>query len=229
MRDYTRARMISPVREVMGALPSMGRVMLSASAQDVTHERIGPVERVTGDQGTLRLEGRSHDARLDVASIGTLVADRTGRMGERFLPRIQALGPEGGLLYALIALDGLEPFDAALVGLALGEDAPPLEPPPPRGDPPSPEGDAAQILIDRLAEEGASLAIEFASRGLLQTWSGKAAPTKPAMGFVNIIGPDFHLHVRAGAIGSWRDEDGLHRALAPDGAETGLTVRVLDA
>jgi putative heme degradation protein len=228
-KNEGRVRIAAPPGEILALLPRMGRVMLTISAGDITHERIGPVERVSLDGNIARLEGESHRAALDIGAIGTLVADRTGRMRDRALPRVQALAPDGRALYALIALDGLEPFDAALSEVATAELVPPLPKPGDRGDPPSCDGDLVRLLVDRLAEERATIEVALESEGVVQSWSGVASPTKPAMGFVNIIQPDFHLHARAGVVASWREEGRSRHALDADGIPIGLTVRVRDA
>ena len=53
---------------------------------------------------------------------------------------------------------------------------------------------------------------------------------KPAMGFINVMKPDFHLHLRGGAVASWQRKDiggGVVEMIAQDAksAPTGLVVR----
>nr|WP_145994372.1 hypothetical protein [Mesorhizobium loti] len=53
-------------------------------------------------------------------------------------------------------------------------------------------------------------------------------PIKPAMGYVNVIQPDFHLHLKGGAVANWRREDDGEQvrflAITEDGNEIGLAV-----
>ena len=57
----------------------------------------------------------------------------------------------------------------------------------------------------------AEVTIEFRRPGLTQSWNGVIEDVKPAMGFINVMRPDFHLHLRGGAVRRWR------RAEAGDG------------
>jgi len=45
---------------------------------------------------------------------------------------------------------------------------------------------------------------------------------KPAMGFINIMRGDFHLHLKSGAVAEWRETAGERLALSAEGEEIGL-------
>jgi hypothetical protein len=182
----------------------MGRVMLTANAHGATHERIGSIGAVVPDGAMLRLTGPAHDALIDGASIGAVIADRTGRMKDKALPRLEFLNASGELIFSLICLEGLEPFDAALAPLGGGASLPEKAKPPP--DPASlEEGDPGAAPFIAAAGRAVTISIDVA--GFSQRWSGVVDAMKPAMGFINVMTPDFHLHLRGGSVARWRRTD----------------------
>jgi putative heme degradation protein len=91
------------------------------------------------------------------------------------------------------------------------------------------EGDVGAAPFEAACRAQAEITIELHREGLLQRWSGKVEAVKPAMGFINVMRPDFHLHLRAGSVHGWRvvGETGdveleAHNA---EGQATGLVVR----
>lgn len=78
---------------------------------------------------------------------------------------------------------------------------------------------------------GTEVAIEMQKPGLVQRWSGLVPAINPAMGFINIIAPDFHLHVRGGTVARWDSQDaGVNghvrlTALDADGKPIGLALQ----
>ncbi|QCI66316.1 hypothetical protein [Phreatobacter stygius] len=226
-----------PIREILpgtvadavATVGAMGRVMLAASAGGATHERIGPVAAVRHEAGTLRLSGEAHDALIDLAVIVSVVADRSGRMKDRVLPRLELLDAAGETAFSLICLDGLEPFDKAIEGLGAGTVLPEkarqtaVEPgPAPAGD------DPGANLLEAARAGGEAVTVLFRCTGLEQTWTGIIGEVKPAMGFLNIIQPDFHLHLKDHAVAHWRRDasDGAiaFHAEAADGSALGLVL-----
>ena len=101
---------------VFRCLPRMGRVMLTSRVPGVTHERMGAVESVVTEQGQVRCGGAAHDAVIDPSAIRSIIVDRTGRMKEQALPRIDFMGEGDAFVIGVVGLDGLEVFDAALAG-----------------------------------------------------------------------------------------------------------------
>lgn len=225
-----RERLACSVLEAAQATRAMGRVMLSAAANGATHERIGPVGEVLLEDGHVRLAGGAHDASIDLAVVTGVVADRSGRMKDRVLPRIEFHNAAGETLFSMIALDGLEPFDAAVAGLATGGTLPEKERPAPTGDKPAEvtETDPGAVPLHAARTSGAAIGVVFSAPGLVQRWTGTVADIKPAMGFINIIQPDFHLHLKAEAVSRWAraEADGTARLEAFDaaGMPLGLTL-----
>ena len=89
---------------------------------------------------------------------------------------------------------------------------------------------SARIVDDDNLERAAGrVTIELTRPSFRQAWVGDIPAVKPAMGFINIIRPDFHLHLKGGSVSGWRRTAGEGRlrfaALAADGGEeTGLVV-----
>lgn len=44
------------------------------------------------------------------------------------------------------------------------------------------------------------------------------------MGFLNVMTPDFHLHLEGGSVSGWRTESGRRVALDRNGRPVGLSV-----
>jgi putative heme degradation protein len=217
--------------KVLSRLPAIGKVMIVARQEGVTHERIGAVEFVTPVRSAIRCRGAAHDATIDPDAVATIIADRSGRMKDKALPRIDFMGARSDVLFSVVGLDGLEMFDAGLAGL----DATPL---------PEREKEERKTFPDNLDDNdpgfspfmeavaaAAPVSIELSRPGITQAWYGVIAQIRPAMGFGNIMTEDFHLHLRAGTVSAWRsagvsaDGEIALQALDPAGAETGLTLR----
>lgn len=192
--------------DILQVLPAMGRVMLSARGGGATHERIGAVDTVTITAAGARLSGESHDSLLNLDTIARIVADRTGRMRDKVLPRLECQDAAGETQYSLIALDGIEGFDSALLVLGAGEALVPVEKPAPGAGasaPDIPADDLGNATFAAIRETGIAITIELRRPGLRQSWLGVPPEVKPAMGFVNVMQGDFHLHLKAGAVAAW--------------------------
>jgi len=232
MTDTTQPRELlkQAPAEILAKLPGMGRIMLSARAGGATHERMGVVERIAVEGDVVRLSGEMHDSALDLTVITRLVADRTSKMRERVLPRLECQNAEGEVLFSLIGLDGLEIFDQALAAFGPGDALEPVARDAGMGGSQDvPEGDLGAATFAAILRNGGPIAIELRRPGLHQIWSGALPEPKPAMGFVNLMQPDFHLHLRAGAIAGWQregegDQVELHGRDA-DGVLIGLVLR----
>jgi putative heme degradation protein len=102
MTDTTNPRELlkqSPA-EILASLPAMGRVMLSARAGGAIHERMGVVGDIAVEAGTVRLSGEFHDSTLDLSVVTRLVADRSGKMRDRVLPKLECQDAAGEALFA---------------------------------------------------------------------------------------------------------------------------------
>ena len=200
-----REKLAQAPAEILKSLPAMGRVMLSTRSGGATHERMGVVEAVTITGNEVRLSGAFHDSRIDLATVVRIVADRTSKMRERVLPRLECQDASGETLFSLIGLDGLEPFDKALEPFGAGEMLEPIqrEAPGSGGSADVPEDDLGARSFAAILASGEPIAIDIERAGLFQHWQGALPEPKPAMGFVNIMQGDFHLHLKAGAVSSW--------------------------
>ncbi|WP_454657371.1 hypothetical protein [Bosea beijingensis] len=200
-----REKLAQAPAEILKRLSAMGRVMLSTRSGGATHERMGVVEAVTITGNEVRLSGAFHDSRIDLATVVRIVADRTSKMRERVLPRLECQDASGETLFSLIGLDGLEPFDKALEPFGAGEMLEPIqrEAPGSGGSADVPEDDLGARSFAAILASGEPIAIDIERAGLFQHWQGALPEPKPAMGFVNIMQGDFHLHLKAGAVSSW--------------------------
>ena len=226
-----REKLAQTPAEILQSLPGMGRVMLSTRSGGATHERMGAVEMVTISGNEARLSGAFHDCRIDLTTVVSVVADRTSKMRERVLPRLECQDASGETLFSLIGLDGLEPFDKALEPYGAGEKLEPIqrEAPGGGGSADVPENDLGARSFAAILASGEAIAIDVERAGLFQHWQGALPEPKPAMGFVNIMQGDFHLHLKAGAVSGWaRTESAGTVALEArdsDGKGFGLVLR----
>ncbi len=219
-----RAVLACTAADAAAALPAMGRVMTVLRAPGVTHERIGEVSSVGVEAGALVIGGGAHDLRVGVGAVARVVADRSGRMRDRLLPRLEYQDTAGEVLFSAIALSDPDAFEAALAPLGEGAALPAVEK---STDAPAAaevtEDDPAQALLMRLTGERVTVAMRGSD--IVQRWTGVLETPRAVMGHVNIIQPDFHLHVRAGAVADWRETEEGFEALDAEGAPLGLTIR----
>lgn len=219
-----RAVLACTATEAVATLPGMGRVMTVLRAPGVTHERIGEVGSVGVEADALVIGGDAHDLRIGLGAVARVVADRSGRMRDRVLPRLEYQDGTGQVVFSAVVLSDLERFDAALAPLGEGAALPAAEK---SADAPAPaevaEDDPAQTLLTRLT--GARVTVAMRGGEAVQRWTGVLEAPRAVMGHVNIIQPDFHLHLRAGAVSGWRETEDGFEALGADGAPLGLTVR----
>lgn len=208
-------------------LPLMGSVMINTRWNGATHECIGPVESVHRHADTLRCLGAVHGAEIDLSAVSGAVVDRTMRMGERAMHRIDVLAGPQTVLFSVIGMDAAEAFERGLDGLE-ERPLPPAERPAREpaavagGDPGAAPFAAAQAA-------GVPLRIAIERAGFRQSWGGPVERVSLAMGFVNVIRPEGHLHLRGGAVAGWRaageTDEGLRLdAVDAGGQATGLSV-----
>jgi len=196
-----RQQLTAPPERVLARLVAMGKVMIVAQDGGVTHERIGTVEKVIKADGRLVFAGSAHDCTVDVTQVASVIADRSGRMKDKVLPKLELLNANDELLFSVVGLDGVEKFDDAIArytGTA-------IEPRQKEAATPAAlqDDDPAMAPLAAASESGTEITIEMQRPGMLQRWSGLVPAMNPAMGFINIIAPDFHLHVRGGCVARW--------------------------
>lgn len=214
---------------VLARLTAMGKVMVVAQDGGVTHERIGVVEKIRRSEGRIVLTGAAHDCSVDLAHVASAIVDRSGRMKDKVLPKLELLNTDGNLVFSVVGLDGLARFDDALarfVGVAVESKAKAQATPATLAD-----NDPGQQPLVAANNAGEEIAIEMQKPGLVQRWRGLVPAVNPAMGFINIISPDFHLHLRGGTVARWDRHDagkaGELRlsAVGSDGTPTGLALQ----
>lgn len=218
-----RFRIDADPASVFECLPRMGKVMITASAGGATHECIGDVGSVVRDGDWLEARAETRISRIDATAVAAAIVDRTGRMGEKVFPRVDLKSADGTTIASVVGFEGLEPFDAGIAHLT----GTPVGPDPEVERPERTEAaadDPGAIPFVDAAQAGSGIAILFRGRGFEQRWQGDVETVKPAMGFINVMRPDFHLHLRAGAVAGWASSGGELVAEAPDGARTGLSV-----
>ena len=225
-----RARLAASPLEVLQVLPAIGRLMVTANHSGATHERIGTVEAVTFRDGWAILSGAEHESRIELAAIAEIVVDRSSVMRDKAYPRLDLLRADGSAIAGIVGFEGLEPFDVAVSGLALDAAVEPRpEKPASRGDEAAAD-DAGRVRLEAAQQAGDEVVIGFRRPGFRQVWRGRIEAVKPAMGFINVMRPDFHLHLKAGAVAEWRDGgDGTFEAFGPEGAPIGLSLAFTSA
>lgn len=225
---HPRERLNLPASEVIAVLPAIGKLMITAKQAGATHERIGTVERVADEDGLLLCLSTEHDSRIDPSEIATIVVDRTSIMGDKAYPRIDFADGGGIVLFSVVGFGGLEPFDAALAPLGSGT-ALPVQAQPERGErgEVAPD-DVGALPFTQASATGEPVAILFNRSGFSQAWHGTIEQVKPAMGFINVMRPDFHLHLKAGTVAGWTRTEAQGSvelsAVDFDGEPTGLVV-----
>ena len=228
MTDSALTRLTASPAEVLQRLPGIGRVMILNSTGGVTHERIGEIAtvEVTGDEAVVR--GPDHDSRIALSPIAAMIVDRSSVIRDKAFPRIDFRDAAGRVLFSAVSFAGMEPFDAALAGFAeLAEPAAGPGPEFARGADVD-DADPGRIALDRAQTGGQPVVIRIAQPGFTQRWEGVVEAVKPSMGFLNVLVPNFHFHLKGGSVGSWSgartDEGEVLTALDPAGQEIGLQV-----
>lgn len=227
---HKRERLDVAPAALLARLPAIGRVMINSESLGATHERIGSVEKVRIEDGWLVCEGAEHNSRIELAAIATMIVDRTSVKREKAYPRIELRGTDGESIANVTGFEGLEPFDAVLAAFPQGTELAVEERS--RGSlDERKELDADDAGLEPFAaaeRSGGRVRIEFARPSFWQVWEGDMPAVKPVMGYVNVMRPDFHLHLKGGSVGGWRRKDNAGEArfvaLATDGAETGLAI-----
>ncbi|WP_439501243.1 hypothetical protein [Aminobacter ciceronei] len=227
---HKRERLDVAPAALLARLPAIGRVIINSERRGATHERIGSVEKVRIEDGWLVCEGAEHDSRIELAAIATVIVDRTSVMREKSYPRIELRGADGESIANVTGFEGLDPLDAVLAAFPQGTELP-VEERKGNGLDERKELEADDAGLEPFAaaeRNGGRVRIEFSRPSFWQAWEGDMPVVKPVMGYVNVMRPDFHLHLKGGSVGGWRREDNAGEArfvaLTAEGAETGLTV-----
>jgi hypothetical protein len=227
--SFPRARLAATPEAVLAALPQIGRLMITTKNLGATHERIGPVETVAFADGWAMIGGTEHESRIELAAVAEMVVDRTSVMQGKAYPRIDLHRADGSYICGIVGFDGLEPFDNAIAAFGPGEA---LDPKPDAGPTeriePAPT-DPGLVTLEAVRDASTPVVVGFRQPGFWQAFRGIVETVKPAMGFINIMRGDFHLHLKSGAVAEWREADGERRAVNAEGVELGLYLAPAEA
>lgn len=221
-KTFPRARLTGTPEALLATLPQVGRLMITAKNLGATHERIGPVVAVSFADGWAFVGGSDHESRIELVAIAEMIVDRTSVMKDRAYPRIDLHRADGSYICGIVGFDGLEPFDAAIASFGPGE---PLDPKPEPGPAERVEPaatDPGLVTLEAVRESATPVVVGFRQPGFWQVFRGIVETVKPAMGFINIMRADFHLHLKSGAVAEWREVGGERRAVNAEGQELGL-------
>jgi putative heme degradation protein len=224
--DNLRQRLSDPPVRILNRLPLAGKLMIVAQNDGVTHERIGNIERLERQAGRVFCIGQAHNCSIDLASVSSVVIDRTARMKDRVLPKLEFQNAAEETLFTVVSLDNGDKFDAGFASLA---GIPAAAPDKQSSEASSlSDNDPAFQPLRSAIESGIEIEIQMRRPALDQRWRGIVPAINPAMGFINLIAADFHLHLRGGAVAGWRsqkaevDGDVELAAIGRDGDPLGL-------
>jgi putative heme degradation protein len=225
---HKRERLDVAPAALLSRLPSIGKVMINAEHRGATHERIGKVEQVRVVDGWIVCEGAEHNSRIRIAAIDEIIVDRTSVMRDKAYPRIELRDRDGKAVSNITGFEGLEPFDAILAEFPQGTELP-LEERGAAGEHGElAESDPGLVPFAAVERNGGRVTVELDLPSFRQVWEAEMPAIKAAMGYINIILPDFHLHLRGGAVASWRREENAGRvrfvALDTEGTELRLAM-----
>jgi putative heme degradation protein len=225
-----REKLLAEPYHVLAKLPVMGRVMIVAHHGGATHERLGVVDTVLNVDHWAFCRGATHDSEIDMGLIAWIAVDRGNSMNNTVLPHLEFFGADDTALFRVVGLEGLEKFDAGLSGIA-SEPLPPLAAATKDDKPQIADDDPGAMPFNAAIAAHTDVTIELRKLGITQRWRGVVEQVRPAMGFINVMTKDFHLHLRGGAVATWRatpaGADGVTEMHAMDGKGnlTGLVVR----
>lgn len=218
---------------VLLRLPRIGKLMIIGKTEAVTHERIGPVESVERDGDALVCRGAAHDSRIDTGGIAAIVVDTSSVMRDQVYPRIDFNDAGGKAIVSVVGFGGLEPLETALEGLALETLAEAKETVERQERPEVAADDAGRLPLEAALASGLPITISFAKQGFSQRWHGVVPKVSPAMGFINVMDGDFHLHLPGGSVAHWTantsDQGTELVALDAAGQPIGLSLHAEDA
>jgi len=217
-----RARLTATPEALLATLPQVGRLMITAKHLGATHERIGKVESVSFAEGWAIIGGADHESRIELSAIAEMIVDRTSVMQDKAYPRIDLHRADGSYICGIVGFDGLEPFDSAIAAFGPGDalQPKPASAPTERIEP-APT-DAGLVGLAAVRDAATPVVLGFRQPGFWQAFRGVVETVKPAMGFINIMRGDFHLHLKSGAVAQWQQTGGERRAVNDEGQELGL-------
>src|SRR4051812_33011670 len=115
--DNLRQRLSDAPIRILNKLPVAGRLMIVAQNDGITHERIGTIERLEKQAERAFCIGQAHNCSIDLASVSSVVLDRTARMKDRVLPKLEFQNAEDKTLFTIVSLDNSDKFDTSFRAL----------------------------------------------------------------------------------------------------------------
>jgi putative heme degradation protein len=208
--------------DILKCLPEMDRVMVIVRADGLLHERLGKVESVDVEGETIRISGACQDMEIDASKLASVEYDTSSQMRGKHYPRLDLLGKDGDILFSVVGLEGLDPFAGPLDGFE--REAVDMRPRPASGDAdPDLDTDPARPFLEKLIG-GPNVTVQVRTEAVTQRWTGKVEDMKPIGGCFNILLKDFHLHLPAGCLSGWSQEDGWHHGVLQDGGRSALSI-----
>lgn len=119
-------------------------------------------------------------------------------MREKSYPRIELRDRDGKSICNVTGFDGLEPFDAILAEFPRGQEEPLKDRPGQAERKELEDNDPGLAPFAAAERNNARIRVELGLPSFWQVWEGDMPAVKPVMGYVNIILPDFHLHLKGG-------------------------------
>ena len=116
--DNLRQRLSDPPIRILNRLPLAGKLMIVAQNDGVTHERIGHIERLEKQADRVFCIGQAHNCSIDLASVSSVVIDRTARMKDRVLPKLEFQNAVEETLFTVVSLDIGDKFDTGFGSFA---------------------------------------------------------------------------------------------------------------
>lgn len=223
-----RSKLLADPADVLKTLPQIGKLMINSKNGGATHERIGIVQDVKIDGDWIFFTGDEHNSKIALNAIHKIIADRSSIMQEKMYPRIDLLSTNDEVIGSVIGFDGEEPFDKALAPFAV-EELTPKNDNSSTGNQIEVENDDPALRPFLAAQKNkATVRIALERPSFQQEWTGQMPDIRNSRGFINVMKPDFHLHLKVGHVLDWSIEDKagqLHfYALTAEGQLTGLVV-----
>jgi hypothetical protein len=146
-------------------------------------------------------------------------------MKDKSFPRLNFLTEDDKLLFAIVGFDGKEPFITPFLN-EVRQSLPPEEKPSSEKSELD-ENDPGYQPFKEALETQKSVKIQMHANNISQRWQGVVEKIVPAMGFLNIMTGDFHLHLKGGAVSKWKQEENTFVALGKAAEEIGLKVEFI--
>ncbi|MGE4323871.1 MAG: hypothetical protein AB7E60_12700 [Sphingobium sp.] len=225
---YPPTLMCATVSQLLGRFDDCGPLQITVRCDGVGHEQFGRLQlRAAGDR--LLVEG-DMTLTIETAMIDRIILNQQRGLTVADQHRIDFVTRDNVTAFSLLNLAedsrwrtelndmiGEPVHDAPLQLFPAGQDA---------------ALDPALPILDAACRAGSPVEVQLAKPGASATWRGQIHALSASRDYVNVIQPDFHLHLRGGRIPRWeeeRDAGGapFYRAIDPQGEGMDLSIRVM--